>query len=188
VTSSYARKQPTMGNYGVRDLNTQRREISPDRGNHAARIRGRRPAMSTRFRKRSRTLHRGHQRECGALESGRKARLRATGHMPRRPGRCAAATRQADWESGSVPVTEGAVRLTSSAENRALRNAHLYALTCILTHVLKLGRNSPRCVARRCWRPRGRSQIADYLLPIVGNRLRASGTEQPVRDVLVQPG
>ena len=31
------------------DLNTQTREISPDQGNHAARIRDRSPAVSTRF-------------------------------------------------------------------------------------------------------------------------------------------
>jgi hypothetical protein len=59
------------------------------------------------------TLRRGYPRGCGVPESGRKADLRATGHMLlRRPVRCAAATREAGWERGLVPVTEGAARQT----------------------------------------------------------------------------
>jgi hypothetical protein len=41
------------------------------------------------------------------------------------------------------------------AENSALSNTHLYALTCMLTHALRLGGNSPRSVVRRCRRPQG---------------------------------
>jgi hypothetical protein len=53
---------------------------------------------------------------------------------------------------------------TGSAENSAFSNTHLYTLTCMLTHLFRLGGNSPRYVARRCRRPRGRSQIAEYSL------------------------
>jgi hypothetical protein len=48
-----------------------------------------------------------------------------------------------------------------NAENSALSNTHSYVLTCMLTHVLRLGRNSPECVAWRCPCAQGRSQIAD---------------------------
>jgi hypothetical protein len=51
--------------------------------------------------------------------------------------------------------------MPGSAEKSALSNTHSYALTCMLTHVLRVGRNSPRCVARRCRCPQGRSQIAE---------------------------
>jgi hypothetical protein len=40
VTSRHARKRASMGNYCVRDLNTETGEISRDRGNHAIRIAG----------------------------------------------------------------------------------------------------------------------------------------------------
>jgi hypothetical protein len=60
------------------------------------------------------------------------------------------------------------------AESSALSNTHFYALTCMLIHALRLGRNSPRCVGRRCQCPQGRSQIADYCH---GGLLADSGTE-----------
>jgi hypothetical protein len=47
------------------------------------------------------------------------------------------------------------------AENSALSNTHFYALSCMLTQVVKFGRNSLRCAVRRRRRPQRRSQIAD---------------------------
>jgi hypothetical protein len=51
--------------------------------------------------------------------------------------------------------------LSAHAENSALSDMHFYALTCMLTHVLRLGRDSPKCVVRPCRCPQGRSQFAD---------------------------
>jgi hypothetical protein len=43
------------------------------------------------------------------------------------------------------PSVSGEPRVPGHAENSALSNAHFYALTCMPTHVLRLGRNSPKC-------------------------------------------
>jgi hypothetical protein len=76
-------------------------EISPDRGNHAARIRGRPPAVSTRFRRRSWTLH-------GDISANARTPLVTCSAAQHGVGRRAAVACQAGRGSGSPSVTEGA--------------------------------------------------------------------------------
>jgi hypothetical protein len=82
------------------------------------------------------------------------------------PAPTASISKHERWDEALRPIQapqakdrERSVR--AHAENSALSNMHFYALICLLTHVLRLGRDSSKCVVRPCRCPQGRSQFAD---------------------------